>query len=201
MSDPQSEMMRKGWDPEEGLDSLKTPLFHTSTFVFESAAAAERLFAIVYGGETPEPGEDVGFIYTRMDHPNLVIVESRLAVWDGAEAALLFSSGTSAVFTTFLTHVRPGSLILHSTPLYGGTNTMLYKVLAPLGYEMASYGPDASQDEVEDLIGDRHLAAVYLETPANPSNDVFDIDLAARIAAAATTPEQRALTIVDNTFL
>ncbi len=201
MSDPQSEMMRKGWDPEEGLDSLKTPLFHTSTFVFESAAAAERLFAIVYGGETPEPGEDVGFIYTRMDHPNLVIVEGRLAVWDGAEAALLFSSGTSAVFTTFLTHVRPGSLILHSTPLYGGTNTMLYKVLAPLGYDMAAYGPDASQDEIEELIGDRRLSAVYLETPANPSNDVFDIDLAARVAAAATTPEQRALTIVDNTFL
>ena len=201
MSDPQSEMMRKGWDPEDGLDSLKTPLFHTSTFVFESSAAAERLFAIVYGGETPEPGEDVGFIYTRMDHPNLVIVESRLAAWDGAEAALLFSSGTSAVFTTFLTHVRPGGLILHSTPLYGGTNTMLYKVLAPLGYETAAYGPDASQGEIEDVIGDRRLAAVYVETPANPSNDVFDIDLATGIAAGASTSDLRVLTIVDNTFL
>lgn len=201
MSDPQTEMMRKGWDPEAGLDSLKTPLFQTSTFVFESSAAAERLFAIVYGGESPEPDEDVGFIYTRMDHPNLVIVETRLAMWDGAEAALLFSSGTSAVFTTFLTHVRPGGLILHSTPLYGGTNTMLHKVLAPLGYELGSFGPEASQAEIEEVIGGRRLAAVYLETPANPTNDVFDIDLAARIAAGASTPEQRALTIVDNTFL
>jgi methionine-gamma-lyase len=201
MSDPQSEMMRRGWDPADGLDSLKTPLFHTSTFVFESSAAAERLFAIVYGGETPEPDEDVGFIYTRMDHPNLAIVESRLALWDGAEGALLFSSGTSAVFTTFLTHVKPGGLILHSTPLYGGTNTMLHKVLAPLGYELASFGPDASQAEIEEMIGDRRLAAVYVETPANPTNDVFDIDLAARITAGASTPERRVLTIVDNTFL
>jgi methionine-gamma-lyase len=194
-------MMRRGWDPADGLDSLKTPLFHTSTFVFESSAAAERLFAIVYGGETPEPDEDVGFIYTRMDHPNLAIVESRLALWDGAEGALLFSSGTSAVFTTFLTHVKPGGLILHSTPLYGGTNTMLHKVLAPLGYELASFGPDASQAEIEEMIGDRRLAAVYVETPANPTNDVFDIDLAARITAGASTPERRVLTIVDNTFL
>ena len=196
MVDPESEMMKKGWDPADGLDALKPPLFQTSTFVFESAEAAERLFDVVYGGKEPEAGEDVGFIYTRMDHPNLVIVESRLAVWDGAESALLFSSGTSAIFTTFLTHVRPGSLILHSAPLYGGTNTMLYKVLAPLGYQVASFGPEASEAEISELVGDRDLGAVYLETPANPSNDVFDIDLAARIAA-----EHQALAIVDNTFL
>jgi methionine-gamma-lyase len=201
MTDPESEMMRLGWDPKDGLDSLKPPLFHTSTFVFESSAAAERLFDIVYGGEQPEPGEEVGFIYTRMDHPNLVIVEDRLALWDGAEAALLFSSGTSAIFTTFLTHVRPGSLILHSTPLYGGTNTMLYQVLAPLGYELAAYGPEASQTEIEVMIGDRALGAVYVETPANPTNAVFDIDLAARIATERSTPGHEVPTIVDNTFL
>ena len=201
MTDPESEMMRLGWDPKDGLDSLKPPLFHTSTFVFESSAAAERLFDIVYGGEEPEPGEDVGFIYTRMDHPNLVIVEGRLAVWDGAEAALLFSSGVSAIFTTFLTHVRPGTLILHSTPLYGGTNTMLYEVLAPLGYELASFGPEATRTEIESLVGDRTLGAVYVETPANPSNAVFDIGLASSVAAGASTSDHPVPTIVDNTFL
>src|SRR5680860_365002 len=135
MTDPQSEMMKKGWDPKDGLDSLKPPLFQTSTFVLETAAAAGRRCEIVYGGAKPRDGEDVGFIYTRMDHPNLVIVESRMAVWDGAESALLFSSGMSAIFTTLLTFVRPGDLILHSAPLYGGTNTVLHKVLEPLGYE------------------------------------------------------------------
>jgi methionine-gamma-lyase len=201
MTDPESEMMHLGWDPKDGLDSLKPPLFHTSTFVFESSRAAERLFDIVYGGEKPEPGEDVGFIYTRMDHPNLVIVEGRLAVWDGAEAALLFSSGVSAIFTTFLTHVRPGTLILHSTPLYGGTNTMLYQVLAPLGYELASFGPEATRTEIESLVGDRTLGAVYVETPANPSNAVFDIGLASSVAAGASTSDHPVPTIVDNTFL
>jgi methionine-gamma-lyase len=201
MTDPESEMMHLGWDPKDGLDSLKPPLFLTSTFVFESSRAAERLFDIVYGGERPESGEDVGFIYTRMDHPNLVIVEGRLAVWDRAEAALLFSSGVSAIFTTFLTHVRPGTLILHSTPLYGGTNTMLYEVLAPLGYELASFGPETTQSEIESLIGDRTLGAVYVETPANPSNAVFDIELASDVAATFSNSDQVVPTIVDNTFL
>jgi methionine-gamma-lyase len=114
---------------------------------------------------------------------------------------LLFGSGTAAIFTTFLTHLRPGDLILHGAPLYGGTNTMLQKVLAPLGFEVASFGPEASQDEIEALVAGRRLGAVYLETPANPSNDVFDIALAAKVAGGASTPEHRVLTIVDNTFL
>ena len=201
MPDPQSDAVTLGWDPADGLDSLKPPLFHTSSFVFESAEAAERLFSIVYGGEKPGPDEDVGFIYSRMDHPNLVITEARLAGWDGAEAALLFSSGTSAVFSTFLTHVRPGDLILHGAPLYGGTNTMLQKVLAPLGFVVGSFGPEASQEEIEDLISGRRLGAVFLETPANPSNDVFDITLSASVAQGVSTPDHRPLVIVDNTFL
>lgn len=201
MTDPQSEMMRRGWDPADGLNSLKAPLFQTSTFVFESSAAAERLFDVVYGGATPEEGEQIDFIYTRMDHPNLVIVEERLALWDGAGSALLFSSGVSAIFTTLLTFVRPGDLILHSAPLYGGTNTMFHQVLSPLGYEAISFGPDATEVEIADMIEGRRLGAVYLETPANPTNDVFDIAMAARVAAENSTPEHQVLTIVDNTFL
>ncbi|HVR78446.1 MAG TPA: aminotransferase class I/II-fold pyridoxal phosphate-dependent enzyme [Acidimicrobiia bacterium] len=201
MTDPQSEMMRRGWDPADGLNSLKAPLFQTSTFVFESSAAAERLFDVVYGGATPEEGEHIDFIYTRMDHPNLVIVEERLALWDGAGSALLFSSGVSAIFTTLLTFVRPGDLILHSAPLYGGTNTMLHQVLAPLGYEVVSFGPEATEAEIADMIEGRRLGVVYLETPANPTNDVFDIAMAARVAVENSTPQRQVLTIVDNTFL
>ncbi|HEX9865042.1 MAG TPA: aminotransferase class I/II-fold pyridoxal phosphate-dependent enzyme [Acidimicrobiia bacterium] len=201
MTDPQSEMMRRGWDPADGLNSLKAPLFQTSTFVFESSAAAERLFDVVYGGATPEEDEQIDFIYTRMDHPNLVIVEERLALWDGAGSALLFSSGVSAIFTTLLTFVRPGDLILHSAPLYGGTNTMLHQVLAPLGYEVGSFGPEATEAEIADMIEGRRLGAVYVETPANPTNDVFDIAVAARVAAENSTSEHQVLTIVDNTFL
>ena len=78
---------------------------------------------------------------------------------------------------------------------------MLQKVLAPLGYEIGSFAPEASQEEIELVVSGRRLGAVYLETPANPSNDVFDIALASRVARAASVPGHRPLVIVDNTFL
>src|SRR3970282_499710 len=94
---PETEMMTRGWEPARGMGSIKTPLFQTSTFTFESAQAAKRAFDITYGGEEPDSDEEVGYIYTRLEHPNLVVVESRLAVWDQADRALLFSSGMSAI--------------------------------------------------------------------------------------------------------
>ena len=104
------------------------------------------------------------------------------------------------MFTTFLTNVRPGGLILHSTPLYGGTNTMLHKVFGSLGYELGSFGPHASQAEIEEVIGDRRLAAVYLETrPTQPTT--CSTSISRRIAAGERRPRSNALTIVDNTFL
>jgi methionine-gamma-lyase len=183
------------------MGSIKPPLFQTSTFIFESAQAAERLFDITYGGAPLEEGEEPGFIYTRLDHPNLAIGENRLAVWDGADESLLFSSGTAAVFTTMLSLLEPDDLILHSAPLYGGTNSLFRTVLEPLGFGVASFGPDATERDLSQLIGERRLGVVYLETPANPTNDVFDIAMASRFAAANSDDARRVTTVVDNTFL
>lgn len=193
---PETESVSGGWSADKGLGSIKTPLFQTSTFLFESSAAAERLFDVTYGGAPLEDGEDPGFIYTRLDHPNLVAVEQKLAAWDVADQALMFSSGTSAIFTTLLAVLSPGGLILHGAPIYGGTNTIFRSVLEPLGFAVESFGPDATADEIADLIDGRQLGVVYLETPANPTNDVFDIAKAAGVAR-----DQGAVTIVDNTFL
>ncbi|HEY6628193.1 MAG TPA: aminotransferase class I/II-fold pyridoxal phosphate-dependent enzyme [Acidimicrobiia bacterium] len=193
---PETEMMTLGWDPTDGLGSLKTPLFQTSTFSFETAEGAQRAFEVTYGGAVPGPDEEIGYIYTRLDHPNLVVVESRLAAWDQAERALLFSSGMSAIFTTLLTLLRPGDLILHSSPLYGGTNSLFEHVLAPMGIEATSFGPDATEDELDALVAGRSLAVVYVESPANPTNDIFDIGMAAAVAS-----RHSARTMVDNTYL
>ncbi len=193
---PETEMMTLGWDPPRGMGSLKTPLFQTSTFRFDSAEEAKRSFDVTYGGETPGEGEDVGFIYTRLDHPNLVVVEERLALWDDADQALLFSSGMAAIFTTALTLLRPGDLILHSSPLYGGTNSVFHHVLAPMGIDIASFGPDSDEPELDELTAGRRLGMVYVESPANPTNDIFDIAMACRVAAKHGAPA-----VVDNTYL
>ena len=193
---PETEMMTRGWDPARGMGSLKTPLFQTSTFSFESAEAAKRAFDVTYGGAIPETDEEVGYIYTRLEHPNLVVVESRLALWDQADRALLFSSGMAAIYTALLTLLRPGDLILHSSPLYGGTNSLFEKVLAPMGIEAVSFGPDAIEADLEELVAGRRLGVVYVESPANPTNDIFDIAMAARVAKS-----HQAATVVDNTYL
>jgi methionine-gamma-lyase len=193
---PETEMMTRGWEPARGMGSIKTPLFQTSTFTFASAQAAKRAFDITYGGEEPDSDEEVGYIYTRLEHPNLVVVESRLAVWDQADRALLFSSGMSAIYTALLTLLRPGHLILHSSPLYGGTNSLFEKVLAPMGIEAVAFGPEAVEADLDELVAGRNLGVVYVESPANPTNDIFDIGMAARVARRNQAP-----TMVDNTYL
>jgi methionine-gamma-lyase len=102
----------------------------------------------------------------------------------------------SAIFTAVLTILQPGDLIVHSSPLYGGTNSVFHHVLAPMGIEIASFAPDAGEADLDRLVGGRPLGLVYVESPANPTNDIFDIAMASRVAARHGAP-----TMVDNTYL
>ena len=92
---------------------------------------------------TAEPG----LVYSRFNHPNSEIVEDRLAIYERAEAALVFSSGMSAIATTLLAYARPGDAILHSQPLYGGTETLLAKTFANYGMLAEGFvdGTDAAE--------------------------------------------------------
>ena len=109
--DPQTLMLGYGFDPELSEGSLKPPIFLTSTFVFESAAAGKRFFEGVTG---KRPGGAEGLIYSRFNGPNQEILEDRLAVWEDADDALAFSSGMSAIATLLLTFVQPGDVVLVS---------------------------------------------------------------------------------------
>ncbi|MFP3435394.1 PLP-dependent transferase, partial [Paraburkholderia sp. SIMBA_061] len=82
-------------------------------------------FDFVSGRKEPPAGVGAGLVYSRFNHPNSEIVEDRLAVYEGTESCALFSSGMSAIATTLFAFVRPGDVILHSQPLYGGTETLL----------------------------------------------------------------------------
>lgn len=188
--------MGLGHDPSAHGGSLKTPIYETATFVFESAEAGKRYFEVVYQGAELGADETLPYAYSRLDSPNLRVVESRLAQWEEADDALIFNSGMAAVYTVLLTFLNPGDLVLYSTPLYGASADIIRNLMGRFGVVARSFGPDASQDEIEALIGDDRLAMVYVETPANPTVDIFDIEMAARVARA-----RQALTVVDNTFL
>src|ERR671932_2209965 len=96
---PETLMLGYGYDPGLSEGAVKPPVFLTSTFVFRSAEEGRDYFDVVAGRkEAPEGG--AGLVYSRFNHPNSEIVEDRLSVWDGAETALVFSSGMSAIATT-----------------------------------------------------------------------------------------------------
>ena len=130
---PETLMLGYGYDPALSEGAVKPPVFLTSTFVFTSAEHGKAFFDYVSGRREPPVGEAAGLVYSRFNHPNSEIVEDRLAVFEEAEAALVFSSGMSAIATTILAFARPGDVILHSQPLYGGTETLISKTLAGFG--------------------------------------------------------------------
>jgi methionine-gamma-lyase len=132
---PETLMLGYGYDPGLSEGAVKAPVFLTSTFVFKSAEEGQDFFDYVSGRRTPPAGDEAGLVYSRFNHPNSEIVEDRLAIFEEAETAVVFSSGMSAIATTLLASIRPGDVILHSQPLYGGTESLLAQTLKPLGLQ------------------------------------------------------------------
>jgi methionine-gamma-lyase len=198
---PESLMMGYGYKPEWSEGSLKSPIFQTSTFTFTSAAEGKHFFELAYGLTDPLENEPMGLIYSRLNNPDLEILEQRLTLWDDAEQALVFASGMAAITTTILTFVLPGTVFVHSAPLYGGTDHFVRQVLPRFGVETVEWHHGMTADDVATEIGERPLAAVLLETPANPTNCLFSISDAAGLADRYRSDENPAPVMVDNTFL
>ncbi|MBF9152253.1 cystathionine gamma-synthase family protein [Novosphingobium jiangmenense] len=203
---PETLMLNYGYDPHLSEGAVKPPVFLTSTFVFPTAEEGRDFFDYVAGRKEPPPGQGRGLVYSRFNHPNSEIVEDRLAVYEGAEAGVVFSSGMAAITTTLLAFVKPGEVILHSQPLYGGTETLLAKTFANLGIGAEGFSDGLSESAVMDA-AERALARgsvglVMIETPANPTNALVDIAMVARVCAAIGERQgKRPLLVCDNTLL
>jgi methionine-gamma-lyase len=145
----------------------------------------------------------MGLIYSRHNNPDLEITEDRLTLWDGAEEAALFESGMAAISTTLWTYLRPGDVLLASEPLYGGTHHLVDHVLPQFGITVVRFGSEHGEEEISAMVAAEEgpLGAVLIETPANPTNDLIDIAMCARIAADHSSEERKVPLAVDNTFL
>ena len=130
---PESLMMGYGYTPALSEGALKCPIFMTSTFVFRTAEEGKAFFELAYGLRKGRPGEEMGLIYSRLNNPDLEILEDRLTIWDEAEAAAVFESGMAAISTTLLAFLSPGDVVLHSEPVYGGTDYLLKHILPRFG--------------------------------------------------------------------
>jgi methionine-gamma-lyase len=204
---PETLMLGYGYEPALSEGAVKAPVFLTSTFVFRSAEDGRDFFDYVAGRRTPPKGDEAGLVYSRFNHPNSEIVEDRLAVFEQAETAVIFSSGMSAIATTLLAHIRPGDVILHSQPLYGGTEVLLAQTLQSLGVTSQGFadGVDAAaiRSAADEACRKGRVPVIVVETPSNPLNSLVDLVLV-RTVAEEIAPRQggvRPLIVCDNTLL
>ncbi|MBV9970569.1 MAG: cystathionine gamma-synthase family protein, partial [Xanthobacteraceae bacterium] len=204
--EPETLMLGYGYDPALSEGSAKPPVFLTSTFVFRTAEDGRDFFDYTAGRREPPSEDRSGLVYSRFNHPNLEIVEDRLAVYERAEQGLVFSSGMAAISTTILACLRPGEVILHSRPLYGGTEGLIERTLSPFGIEAEGFidGLDeaAIRAAADRAMAKGRIAMVFIETPSNPMNTLVDIALVRRIAEAIGAVQgRRPLIACDNTML
>ncbi|MBO9622248.1 MAG: cystathionine gamma-synthase family protein [Sphingomonas sp.] len=198
---PATLMMGHGYDPMLSEGSLKPPIFLTSTFVFPNAAAGKRHFEGVTG---KRPGGAEGLVYSRFNGPNQEILEDRLSVWEEAEDALAFSSGMSAIATLFLSMVKPGDTIVHSGPLYAATETLIARILGRFGIHWLDFPAGATREEIDAVLSKAatgNVALIYLESPANPTNALVDVEAVAASRDAIFKNGTRPPIAIDNTFL
>jgi len=202
---PESLMMSYGYKPELSEGAIKCPIFQTSTFVFKNAEEGKAFFQVAYGQREKEPNEELGLIYSRLNNPDLQILEERLALWDQADECAVFESGMSAISTVMLEFLRPGDIILYSKPVYGGTDHFINKVLPGYGIIGVGFTSEHTENELLEMVtglgSKANIKMIYLETPANPTNALFDIEMCKRVADRLTSAESDVVVVVDNTYM
>lgn len=203
---PETQMLNYGYDPALSEGAVKPPVFLTSTFVFKSAEEGRDFFDFTAGRREPPAGQVNGLVYSRFNHPNSEIVEDRLALYERSESCALFSSGMAAIATTLMAFVKPGDVVVHSQPLYGGTESLLAKTFANFGVHAVGFADGLSESAVAEAcaraVGMGRVAVILVETPANPTNALCDLAMIrAQADALAERQGSRPIIACDNTLL
>ena len=180
----ETKQVHSGARPDPVTNARATPIYQTTSYVFNSAEHAQNLFALA----------EFGNIYTRIQNPTQAVVEERVAALEGGTAALLLSSGQSASTFAVLNIAQAGDHIVSSSSIYGGTYNLFKYTLAKLGIEVTFV---EDQDDAAEWAGAvrPNTKLFFAETIGNPRINVLDISLVADVAHASGIP-----LIVDNTI-
>ena len=202
---PESLMMSYGYKPELSEGSIKSPIFQTSTFVFKNAQEGKEFFEVAYGLREKKSTEEMGLIYSRINNPDLEILETRLKLWDQTEDCAVFESGMAAISTVLLEFLSPGDVLLYSSPLYGGTDHFIKVFLKKIGIHTIEFTPNDSKENIVKLLKNsglaNKLAMIFIETPANPTNALIDIEMCKSIADLYSSLDRKVYLSVDNTYM
>ena len=203
---PDTLAVSHGYDPHDHHGAAKPPIYPSTTYMYRSASHAKDVHRAYFDGIPMPGGEAPGHIYSRLGHPNLDMVERRLAALDRAEDAAAFNSGMAAISAVMLSALKPGDAVLHGRPIYGGTDGLITGLLAGLGVRNHGFTDGLDRDSVtsaaREAAAGGPLALIHLETPANPTGAIADIALVASVAEEVGARQGRKpLVVVDNTFL
>jgi O-acetylhomoserine (thiol)-lyase len=171
-----------GQTPDPATNARAVPIYQTTSYLFNDADHAARLFAL----------QEFGNIYTRIMNPTTDVFEKRVAALEGGLAGLALASGQAAETLTILTLARVGDEIVSATSLYGGTYNLFHYTLPRMGINVR-FADAADYDGLRRAINDR-TRALYAETVGNPKLDIIDIEKLADIAHSSGVP-----LIIDNT--
>ncbi len=179
-----TQCVHAGTEPDPTFGAVVTPIYQSSTFVFQTPEEGAARFA----------GEDPGYIYTRMGNPTISALEENVATLEEGTSALATASGMAAVSTIFFALLQTGDHVVCSASVYGPSRVVLER-------DFSRFGISASMVDTSDIglleaaVSDR-TRVVFVETPANPTLAITDLEKAAEVAH-----EAGALLVVDNTFM
>ncbi|MBF4569745.1 bifunctional o-acetylhomoserine/o-acetylserine sulfhydrylase [Plantibacter sp. VKM Ac-2880] len=180
----ETKQIHSGAAPDPVTKARATPIYQTTSYVFDNADHAKNLFALA----------EFGNIYTRIQNPTQAVVEERLTALEGGSGALLLASGQAAEASAVLNIAQAGDHIVSSSSIYGGTYNLFKYTLAKLGIETTFV---ENQDDAEEWrrAVRPNTKLFFAETIGNPKINILDIRLVADVAHAAGVP-----LIVDNTI-
>ncbi len=205
---PESLAATYGYDPQLSQGAMVPPIFLSSTFVFKSAEEAKRSFELAYHLRKKRPREETALIYSRLNNPDLEILEERLTLFEkGTKKAAALTTGMAAIATSMLSVCSAGDTLLFSAPVYGGTDYLFRKILPRLGIKTSPFPAGADGEALDREI--RRLlrsgekpAMIFVETPANPTCTLTDVREAVDAAKDASRKTGKEIKVaVDNTFL
>ncbi|MBM7831180.1 O-acetylhomoserine (thiol)-lyase [Agromyces cerinus] len=180
----ETKQVHSGAAPDPVTNARATPIYQTTSYVFNSAEHAQNLFALA----------EFGNIYTRIQNPTQAVVEERVAALEGGTGALLVASGQSAATFAVLNIAQAGDHIVSSSSIYGGTYNLFKYTLAKLGIEATFVENQDDADEWRRAVRP-NTKLFFAETIGNPKINVLDIGLVSNVAHESGVP-----LIVDNTI-
>jgi O-acetylhomoserine (thiol)-lyase len=180
----ETKQIHSGSAPDPVTNARATPIYKTTSYVFNSSDHAKNLFALA----------EFGNIYTRINNPTQAVIEERIAALEGGTAALAVASGSAAITYAVLNIAGAGDHIVSSSSIYGGTYNLFKYTFARLGIDVTFVENQDDAEEWKAAIRP-NTKLLFAETIGNPRINILDIELVAEVAHRADVP-----LIVDNTI-